>query len=147
MVCTFFGHHDCPASIQPLLMETIVDLIENKGVDMFYVGNNGRFDLLVHGVLRDLAAMYPNISYAVVLAYMPRHPGDGGLDTMLPEGIELVQPRYAITWRNRWMLKQADCVVAYITHGWGGAAQFVETAKPRGLDVYNLALELDKSRA
>ena len=50
-------------------------------------------------------------------------------DTMLPEGIESVHPHYAISWRNNWMLKQSDYVVTYITHSWGGAAQYAKKAK------------------
>ena len=46
-VCTFFGHHDCPASVKEELRETIRDLIENCGVSMFYVGNHGTFDAIV----------------------------------------------------------------------------------------------------
>ena len=49
-------------------------------------------------------------------------------DTMLPEGIESVHPHYAISWRNNWMLKQSDYVVTYITHTYGGAAQFANKA-------------------
>ena len=47
---------------------------------------------------------------------------------MLPEGIETVHPHFAISWRNKWMIKQSDYVVTYITHSWGGAAQFAEKA-------------------
>lgn len=49
-------------------------------------------------------------------------------DTMLPEGIESVHPRYAISWRNNWMLKQSDFVVTYITHSHGGAVQYARKA-------------------
>ena len=44
MVCTFFGHRDTPERATPLLHDSIVDLIENKGVTDFYVGYNGNFD-------------------------------------------------------------------------------------------------------
>ena len=30
--------------------------------------------------------------------------------------------KFAISRRNEWMVDQADVVVAYVTHGWGGAA-------------------------
>ena len=33
--------------------------------------------------------------------------------------------------RNRYMVDKADYVVAYITHGWGGAAQTLEYAKQK----------------
>jgi len=84
---------------------------------MFYVGNQGRFDAIVRGVLRELTEEYPQIHYAVVLAYMPgkKNAYDDFSDTILPEGIESVHPRYAISWRNNWMLRQTDFV---ITHSW-----------------------------
>ena len=59
-------------------------------------------------------------------------------DTMLPEGIEFVHPHYAISWRNNWMLKQSDYVVTYITHTWGGAAQYAERARHQRKVVINL---------
>ena len=140
--CTFFGHRDCPDTIKPRLREVLVDLIENHNVDMFYVGNQGHFDAIVRGVLRDLQHEYPQIHYAVVLAYMPgkQTEYDDYSDTMLPEGIESVHPRYAISWRNNWMLKQSDYVVTYITHSWGGAEQYVSKAKKHSKMVIGLAL-------
>jgi len=58
---------------------------------------------------------------------------------MLPEGIETVHPRFAISWRNKWMIEQSDYVVTYITHSWGGAAQFAEKAKRQKKGIINLA--------
>lgn len=141
--CTFFGHHDCPSSIKPKLREVLIDLIENQSVYMFYVGNKGVFDRLVRSVLRELVQEYPQINYSVVLERMPGkqnadYPEDFS-DTMLPEGIEEVPPRFAIVWRNKWMLRQSDHVVTYITHSWGGAAQFAETAERQKKNVINLA--------
>ncbi len=138
--CTFFGHRDCPDEIEIKLREVLIDLITNHGVDMFYVGNQGRFDAIVRRVLRELKQEYPAIHYAVVLAYMPgkQTEYDDYSDTMLPEGIESVHPRYAISWRNNWMLKQSDFVVTYITHSWGGAAQYVSKAKHQKKTVISL---------
>ena len=139
-VCTFFGHRECPDSIKVKLREVLIDLIANNDVDMFYVGNQGRFDAIVRGVLRDLKNEYPQINYAVVLAYMPgkRTEYYDYSNTILPEGIESVHPRYAISWRNNWMLQQSDYVVTYITHSWGGAAQYVNKAKRKNKRVINL---------
>lgn len=131
VACTFFGHHECPDLIKSKVREVLVDLIANHDVDMFYVGNQGQFDAIVRSVLRELKNEYPLINYAVVLAYMPGKPCeyDDYADTMLPEGIESIHPRYAISWRNNWMLRQSKYVVAYITHSWGGAAQFIQKAR------------------
>ena len=139
-VCTFFGHRDCPETIKPRLREVLVDLITNHGVDMFYVGHQGQFDAYVHSELKKLKQEYPQINYAVVLAYMPgkKTEYDDYSDTMLPEGIESVHPHYAISWRNNWMLKESDYVVTYITHTWGGAAQYAKKARIQGKFIINL---------
>jgi uncharacterized phage-like protein YoqJ len=140
-VCTFFGHRDCPEAIRPKLRETLIELIEHDGVDSFYVGNQGAFDAMVRSVLRELTPKYPHISYSVVLAYMPtkRNEYEDYSDTMLPEGIETVPKRFAISWRNKWMLRQSDYVVTYITHSWGGAAQFATLAEKKGKMIVNIA--------
>ena len=140
-ICTFFGHRDCPAPIRTQLKAVLIDLITNHDVDMFYIGNQGRFDVIVRSVLRELKEEYPQINYAVVVAYMPgkQTEYDDYSDTMLPEGIESVHPRYAISWRNNWMLKQSDYVVTYITHSWGGAVQYVKKAKSQKKVLINLS--------
>ena len=58
--CTFFGHRDCPETVKPKLREVLVDLITNRGVDMFYVGHQGQFDAMVRSVLQELKKAYPN---------------------------------------------------------------------------------------
>ena len=120
-----------------------MDLITNYGVDMFYMGHQGQFDAYVRSELRKLKQEYSQINYAVVLAYMPgkKTEYDDYSDTMLPEGIESVHPRYAISWRNNWMLKQSSYVVTYITHTWGGAAQYAKKASNSGKFVVNLCDE------
>ena len=140
--CTFFGHRDCPSSIKPKLHEVLVDLIENHSVDMFYVGQQGAFDGIVRSVLKNLVAVYPHVRYAVVLERLSPKRDEFDArdysDTMLPEGIETVHPRFAISWRNKWMIKQSDYVVTYITHSWGGAAQFAKLAKRQEKIVFSL---------
>ena len=71
MTCTFFGHANTPDEIEPSLRSALIHLIENKNVNMFYVGNHGNFDCMVRRTLKQLKLEYPHIDYAVVLAYMP----------------------------------------------------------------------------
>ena len=139
MVCTFFGHKDTPKEIEPTLRSTLIDLIENKNVTVFYVGNNGNFDTMVLRQLEDLSQTYP-ITYSVVLAYLPtaKNKYDDSSNTIYPEGLETVPKRFAISWRNKWMIQQSDIVVTYVTHTFGGAAQFKEMAKRQGKTIINL---------
>ena len=140
LACTFFGHSDCPETIRPNLQAVLINLIVNQNIEMFYVGNQGQFDAIVRNVLRGLKMDYPSINYAVVLAYMPvkKSEYEDHSDTMLPDGIEMVHPHYAISWRNNWMLRQSEYVVTYITRTWGGAAQYAAKAKRLKKNVINL---------
>ena len=110
---------------------------------MYYVGQQGVYDAIVRSVLKELVSVYPHINYAVVLERIPPKRDEFDTrdysDTMLPEGIETVHPRFAISWRNKWMIKQSNYVVTYITHSWGGAAQFAEIAEKHRLYTINLA--------
>ena len=135
--CTFFGHGDCPETKYSNILHAIQNMIKEKKVTTFYVGTQGNFDSLVYRALCCLRADYPQIRIYRVLAYLPK---DDSLisDSILPEGIELIHPRYAISWRNRWMIEHSDYVFAYVTHNFGGAARFVDEAKRKGKTVINL---------
>lgn len=138
--CCFFGHKDTPEDVKPALYAAIEELITEHGVSTFYVGNQGAFDAYVRSALRQFQKKYPHIRYAVVLAYMPGEFSEyeDHSDTMVPEGIEAVHPKFAIDWRNRWMLRQSQYVICYIHHHWGGAAKYVQTAQRQGKTVINL---------
>lgn len=128
--CTFFGHRDAPDTLYPTLLQTIERLILQKNVTCFYVGNHGSFDRLAYTALRQTQKLYPHIRIAVVLAYMPSAKNERcSEDSLLPEGIETVPKRYAIDYRNRWMLNRSTYVISYITRGYGGAARYVRAAE------------------
>ena len=141
MVCTFFGHRLCPTEIKENLRLAIIDLIKNKGVNKFYVGNQGGFDYMVCNILKELSKEYP-IKYSIILAYFTekKYDNDEYLleNSILPEGIEFVPPKFAIDWRNKWMIKQSDFVVTYVCHNFGGAAKFKALAQRQNKTVINL---------
>ncbi len=139
MTCTFFGHNNTPVSVKPLIRETLIDLIENHGADKFFVGDHGSFDRMTAAVLKELKDVYPDIEYRVVLAYLPNDGNKSDHPTEFPAGIEKTPKKYAIDFRNKWMLSNADAVVAYITHDWGGAAKFVSMAKRKKKHIINLS--------
>ena len=140
MTVTFFGHKDTPKNTEPTLQTTLVDLIENHDATEFYVGNNGNFDTMVRRQLENLSQTYP-ITYNIVLAYIPTKKSeyDDFTNTLLPEGIETVPKRFAISYRNKWMIQQSGVVVTCVTHSFGGAAQFKAMAERQGKLVIELS--------
>ncbi len=83
--CTFFGHRDTPSEIKPHLKSTLIDLIENYDVAMFYMGSEGSFDAMALSVVRELKLVYLHIDYAVVLAYLPKNPNQDYTHTYIPK--------------------------------------------------------------
>ena len=139
MICTFFGHSDTPETVMPALKAVIVDLIENMNVTGFYVGSHGNFDRMAISILSELAKTQ-SIRFYVVLAYQPTEKdADYLAHTVLPDGIEAVPPRFAINFRNRFMLENANIVITYVTHSWGGAAKFKQLAKKKQKRIIELS--------
>ena len=138
MVCTFFGHRLITKEIEPTLRATLIGLIENHGVNRFYVGNHGGFDAMVLRVLKGLSSRYP-IEFCVVLAYLPQKNDRVDCGTVFPEGLETVPKRFAISYRNKWMIAQSDYVITYVDHQIGsGAALFKALAEQRGKTVIEI---------
>ena len=143
MTCTFFGHRDTDKKrVKAPLMSTLIQLIENKKVDTFYVGNEGGFDLLVRNTLKELKEIYPYINYSIALAYVPKEKEEAQrLDydlTFVPDGVEEAPIKFAIDRRNRWMIKRSDYVVTCVNSIIGGAAKYKEIAEKKGKIVINI---------
>lgn len=122
------------------------NLILDKQVDTFFVGNHGGFDRMVKETLLQLQKKYPHITCHVVLAYLPRSekeeadfpkPEAEDIPTVYPS-LERVPQRFAISYRNRWMVEQADYVIGYIRYSWGGASQFFRMAQRQKKTTINL---------
>lgn len=139
MNCCFFGHRDSPERIRPILKSALTDLILNSGVDEFYIGNHGNFDRMTTGVLEELSKSL-NIRYYIVLSYLPAEKDKTYIQhTILPEGIENVPPKFAIAYCNKCMLNKSDYVITYVTHSWGGAAQFKALAEKKNKEIIELS--------
>lgn len=138
--CCFFGHREVIHNIRSRLIAIIEKLITEENVTEFYVGHQGQFDSMVYSVLKELKAKYPQIRYAVVLAYLPdEHIKElYGEDTLFPDGLETVPKRFAISKRNEWTIKQSGYAVCYVHKITGGAARFREKSEKKGLRIIDV---------
>ncbi len=142
MTITFFGHRNSPSSIRDTLKNILIDLIEHHQADLFYVGNQGSFDLMIYDLLKELKNQYPSIQYNVVFAYFPEESGQGRIDeehTIYPDGLEMVPRKFAIDRRNHWMIEQSDTVITYVVRPFGGAAKFKEIAQRKKKRIIELS--------
>lgn len=135
-VCTFFGHRDYTGIYNCELEKTVERLINDYNTDLFICGNTGAFDLNVAIILKKLRTIYPHIKCFIVLSKITDQKYD--LETLLPDGIENVPPRFAIDYRNKWMIEKSDYVVACVNRSFGGASKFTELATKKNRKVFNI---------
>lgn len=86
---------------------------------------------------------HPQIRLILILPYLNSSMITDGYDETLYPPLESVPRRFAISRRNEWMVLESDAVVAYVTHGWGGAAKTLEYArrKKKSILLYGAAQE------
>ncbi len=139
-VCTFFGHSDCSDEIFEKVYNCIEMLVCENNINTFYIGNQGNFDAIALSAVKKLQQKYVHIEYYVVLAYLPsdKTSFDFVSETIYPQGIENVPPRFAISFRNKWMIKKSDFVIGYVRYSVGGAYKFFEQARKLNKIVINL---------
>lgn len=139
LICTFFGHKEISENLTQTLVSAIKDLIENKNVGVFYVGNQGCFDRVATQCLKLLKDVYPFINCYTVLAYIPKATDLCCFNTIYPNVLEKTPPKFALDKRNRWMIKNADYVVCYTKHLQSKTATYKSIAKKQGKTVIELS--------
>ena len=150
MKITFVGHRllfGCDR-----LFEKVKDIIlENTTSDRwttFYCGGYGDFDDLCARACRAIKELRPHAELLFVTPYITetqqkkiQYLLDCSLyDSSVYPPLENVPPRFAINKRNEWMINQADLIIAYVDHTFGGAYKTLEYAKRKKKRIINLAI-------
>ena len=132
MIITFCGHRELydEKEVKVWLERVTENLIVN-GAEKFYLGGYGAFDRLAASVLAEQKKRYPQIELVLILPYLNRRKDISPCDSSLYPPLESVPRRYAILRRNEWMIQRCDVLVAYVTHGWGGAARTLAYARKK----------------
>lgn len=142
MIVTFCGHRnlfgrkDMAAELETVLRNLIAE-----GADTFFLGGYGDFDALAASVVYRLKKEFPQIRSTLVLPYPDRKFDLDRYDDSIYPPLEKVPRRFAISRRNEWMVNRADVVIAYVRHGWGGAATTLEYARRKKKRIFSLAEE------
>lgn len=142
MSVTFCGHgkmnydDDIKNKLQYEIEKAII-----KGETDFLLGGYGNFDLLAAHTLKILKTKYPYIKSTLVIPYIDRNYDFHLYDCSIYPSLENVPKKFAIVKRNEWIVKKADSIIAYVEHGWGGAAKTLKYAVKMEKNIINLALE------
>lgn len=140
MICAFFGHRSCPFAVEKTLEEEIEKMILGADADTFYVGNKGSYDPVVQSALKNIKDRYPYIKMFIVLDYIPTKKVEfDEFETIVPDSIENVPKRFAISHRNKWMVNECDFAVVYCVNTVGNTQKYVDILQRKGKAVINIA--------
>ena len=135
MTIAFCSHKDISnlSTVRAAVNELLRGLVA-EGADYFLLGGYGGFDSLAAHAEYDLKRDNPQIHSTLVIPYLNRNYDTKLYDDTTYPPLEGVPLKFAISKRNEWMVDQADVVVAYVQHSWGGAAatlRYAESKKKR----------------
>lgn len=142
----FFGHRDF--SDYNILEETLPlllkELIKKKEFVELYIGRNGEFDLYAATIVKHVQRLCgkENNELICVLPYSEKGMAyyEKYYDRIIiPECVEKVHPKGAITKRNRWMVEHSDLLICYVEREKGGAYSTLKYAKRLDKSIINLA--------
>ncbi|MBR2466033.1 MAG: hypothetical protein IKB38_03775 [Clostridia bacterium] len=148
MTIAFAGHSFI--SSNNMVKEMVKDQIRNNIIDnnlvTCYLGGYGNFDEICARACRELKQEYGTIEIVYVTPYISlseqtkikEMQGCGLFDTSIYPPIENVPPRFAILKRNEWMMTNADLIIAYVNHNYGGAYKSLQVAKRKKKKIINI---------
>lgn len=143
MIVSFFGHSDFipNESIKSCLSEILNDVVGNSDVE-FYLGGYGGFDAFARKCCLEFKKNHKAARIILVTPYISLSKSleafSKECDEILYPSLEEVPPRYAISERNKWMVRKADTVIAYINRTWGGAYAACKYCVTKGKKLMNL---------
>ena len=137
IVCSFMGHRVVPQeeAIARQVRDWIALLAKTERPLRFLNGGMGNFDRICADEVAKYRQDHPQFSIQqwLVLPFRNYKPSPNLFlkpydKVILPASVESLQAHYAIQARNRWMMEQADYVLAYWVRNRGGAYQALRYA-------------------
>ena len=151
MIVTFAGHSQIQhgEEIQKRLEQILQASIPPTEEVLFYCGGYGEFDLLAAKVCRSFKQKNKGCKLFLITPYITESEQKKLndiqekqlYDAIVYPPLEGVPLRYAIRRRNEWMVAEADLIICYIAHTFGGAYKTVESARKKKKRIINLAEE------
>lgn len=124
----------------------VLDFLEKKNAGEpveFYLGLYGAFDRFAYSCAKAYKVCHPSSSLVLVTpylspVYLEKRTELIEYDRILYPALEGVPPRAAIVRCNRYVMEQADIVLAYVLYHRGGAYASLMHARKCGKCIFNL---------
>ena len=145
MIITFCGHSTFVQNevMNKILYNIYTDIISDNEAEL-YIGNYGSFDNFAYHCGAQYRETHKNTRLVFVTPYLTDNYIKSKtkmyhFDDIVYPDLENVPPRFAITYRNKWMIDKSDIVIAYINRDFGGAYQSFKHAVKCKKKIINLA--------
>lgn len=148
-ICCFAGHSELCGTegVYKKLYSVLENLAETEGITEYWVGNYGAFDSLCAEAVRELKVKYPEVQLNLVVPYLTAGINEykeqfyANFDNILLADVpENTPKRLKIIKCNQYMIKNADVLVCYVEHSFGGAAKTLDYAKKKkNIKIVNMA--------
>ena len=146
MVITFFGHSSFVgrSEYEERVLKFLESVVGDRTAEM-YLGGYGGFDAFAYSCCKKYKQTHPNVSLVFITPYITAEYQKNHLeglrslyDFIVYPQIEDKLPRFAITYRNKWMVENADHIVVGIDHAYGGAYRAYRHALTKGKPIVNV---------
>lgn len=146
MIITFFGHSDFIGTkeYEEKLLSVLEKAVGNKPAQM-YLGGYGGFDEFAYSCCKRYKENHPKALLVFVTPYITLEYQKNHLerlkslyDVILYPEIEDKPKRFAIYYRNKFMVESANFVITYVVHRYGGAYTAYNLVKRCGKNIFNL---------
>ncbi len=146
MTVTFCGHANFLSTkeLEEKMMNTLEEKLGNEPTE-FLLGGYGNFDSFAYRCCKEYQRTHPKTKVIFVTPYITESYQRNHLeykknfyDQIIYPEIEKAPPRFAISYRNKWMVEQADLVIAFVEHSYGGAYQTYQYAQRKKKEIINL---------
>jgi len=124
------------------VLEILESRVKNEPCE-FFLGEYGGFDSFAYSCAKKFKSTHPDALLIFITPYndasrLAKYESNR-FDLIIYPELEAIPPKYAIIHRNKWIVEQADVIIAYITHNYGGAYKMYQLAKSRKKEIYNIA--------
>ncbi len=148
MIITFFGHRDFIGNeMKKEQIKNILNSLSGKEEITLFFGGYGNFDSFCLSVAKEMykkkkvrfCYITPYINEAFQrnhLFYLSKD-----FDEIIYPQLEKVPLRFAISYRNKYMIDESDFIIFYVKNSFGGAYEALKYAKKKNKNFINTAQE------
>lgn len=146
MIVTFCGHAHFLKSeeYERKILKILKEKVGDQPADL-YLGGYGDFDEFAYDCCAKYKKTYPLVSLIFVSPYITVEYQKNYLEYRKKKYDEIIYPeiedkplRFAISYRNKWMVEHADYIICGIDHDWGSAYKTYQYAKRMKKPIFNI---------